>query len=190
MKRLFIGIPIESEYARVRVQTWQAEPPFNLNHLAWTKPQNWHITLVFLGSVAEKAITLLSRIVDEAFGDCPSYTSNLTGLGVFPEKRKPNVLWLGFDNIQPLLPGYQKLTALLLQNNFTFDPKPFKAHLTIARVKSLNNPGNFNALIETHRDTSLGTVNIDRVILYESVSSPGGVTYLPLFEKDLKSETK
>jgi 2'-5' RNA ligase len=186
MKRLFIGIPIESDKARLQVQAWQTEPRLHLNRLVWTKPQNWHITLVFLGAVPEQAVAQLSRIVDHAFDNCLSYSSNLIGVGVFPEKRKPNVLWLGLDNIQPLLPGYQKLTTVLLQNNFTFDPKPFKAHLTIARVKSLNNPADFHLLLQNHHDTSFGPVSISRITLYESISSAGGVTYLPLYEKHLK----
>lgn len=186
MKRLFIGIPMANENTRARVQAWQLDPGLNLNRLAWTKPQNWHITLVFLGALPEQAVPLLSGIIDEAFDNCPSYTTNLTGLGVFPENRKPNFLWLGLDNIQPLLAGYQKLTTLLIKNNFTFDPKPFKAHLTIARIKSLNNPGDFHLLLQTHHDALFGPVSIPQVTLFESISSPDGVNYIPLYEKKLK----
>lgn len=190
MKRLFIGIPMDSENARSMVGPWQSDPRLNLNRLAWTRFSNWHITLVFLGALPESAVALLSQIIDSSFENCPAYTTTLKGLGVFPEKRKPNVLWIGLENIQPLLPSYQELTTLLLQNNFAPDSKPFKAHLTIARVKSLNNPGDFHTLLQNHLNTYFGQVNINRIILYESVSSPGGVTYLPLYEKTFKRETK
>lgn len=188
MKRLFIGIPMECENARVIVNAWQSEPSLNLNRLSWTKFSNWHITLAFLGALPETTIDLLSTILDSAFDNCPAYSTVLNGLGVFPEKRNPKVLWLGLDNIQPLLPGYQKLTALLLQNNIAFDSKPLKAHLTIARVKSLLFPEAFYSLLQNNHNTHFGDVPITRVILYESISSPSGVMYQPLHEKNLKRE--
>lgn len=189
MKRLFIGIPVECENALSQVRTWQTEPGLNSNRLVWTKYSNWHITLVFLGALPEASVTLLSQLIDNTFEYCRSYSTIIKGLGVFPEKRKPNVLWLGLENIHPLLPYYEKLTSLLVQNNFALDPKPFKAHLTIARVKSLNNPEPFYNLLQTNGNTFFGPVNIARVILYESVSSPHGVSYLPLHVKDLKKNT-
>lgn len=188
MKRLFLGIPINCGNAHLQVQSWQSDPQLNLNRLAWTKEQNWHITLVFLGAMPESAVAPLSQIIDSAFGNCPAYITSLTGLGVFPDKHKPKVLWIGLDNIQPLLPGYQKLTSLLLENNIHFDSKPFKAHLTIARIKSLDTPEAFIAMLENNHITPLGEVSIDRVTLYESISSPNGVMYQPLYEKNLKRE--
>lgn len=186
MKRLFIGIPMECENARLQVQHWQTDPGLNLNRMVWTKIRNWHITLVFLGAMPESAVALLSQIIDSAFANCPAYSTTLTGIGVFPEKRKPNVLWLGLDNIQPLLPGYQKLTSLLLQNNIVFDSKPLKAHLTIARIKSLENPEALQSLLQNNHNTPFGEVPINRITLYESISSPSGVMYEPLHGKNLK----
>lgn len=186
MKRLFIGMPMECENARLQVQQWQKDPRLNLNRMAWTKILNWHITLVFLGAMTESSVAPLSQIIDNAFDNSPAYITSLKGIGVFPEKRKPNVLWLGLDNIQPLLPGYQKLTTLLLQNNFTFDSKPFKAHLTIARIKSLENSEALYTLLQDNQNTPFGEVPVNRVTLYESMSSPNGVMYQPLHEKMLK----
>lgn len=188
MKRLFIGFPIASEKAAQLVKVWQSDPALNLNRLAWTKPSNWHITLAFLGATDELAITLLGQLIDEAFSRCPPYTTALNGAGVFPGKNKPNVLWLGLDNIQPVLPSWHRLIELLEKNNFPVDPKPLKPHLTIARVKSLNNRPSLYALLENNHHTPFGEVTVDRIILYESHSTPRGVVYIPLFEKKLKEQ--
>lgn len=184
MKRLFIGIPMSCEITLGKVRAWQTDPALNLNRLAWTPYQNWHITLVFLGAVPESSVTLLSRIITEAFDNCLAYPTSLNGLGVFPPNGKPNVLWLGLNNVQPLLPAYQKLTTLLLQNNFSLDPKPLKAHMTIARIKSLPYPEPFYSLLQDHQNTFFETLTITQVSLYESISSPHGVKYLPLYEKN------
>jgi 2'-5' RNA ligase len=183
MKRLFIGIPMPCETTRSKVRSWQTDPGLNLNRLAWTPYPNWHITLAFLGAVPESSVALLSQIIVSAFNDCPAYTTALSGMGIFPPTGKPNVLWLGLESLQPLLPAYQKLTSLLLQNNFALDPKPLKAHLTIARIKSLQNPEPFYSLIKNHQHTFFERITISQISLYESLSSPSGVIYLPLYEQ-------
>lgn len=185
MKRLFIGIPVNSENVRVKTLSWQEDPTLNLNRLAWVRPSNWHFTLVFLGAIHETDIATLCTIIDQAFHACPSYTAALKGVGAFPGKRRPNVLWIGLDDIGPLLSSYQNLVDLLTIHQFSFDPKPLKPHLTIARVKSLYHRDSFDQLLDTHQFTSFGLMPIKYIILYESVTSPNGVIYKPLYERKL-----
>ncbi|HET6559253.1 MAG TPA: RNA 2',3'-cyclic phosphodiesterase [Prolixibacteraceae bacterium] len=187
MKRLFIGVPIRSEKARQAATDWQAPgySGLNQNRLGWTKASNWHITIVFLGACPEEAVDRLSFLIDKAFEHTSAYTSSLQGLGVFPEKRKPNVLWIGLEPIEPLLPAYHQLVDLLHKNDFAFDSKPLKPHLTIARVKHIAHRPSFDSLLDEYRDTHFDTVLIDRVTLFESVSTSQGVRYDPLYEKML-----
>ena len=188
MKRLFIGVPIRSEKARQAADKWQDDPGYrglSQNRLAWTKASNWHITLVFLGACPEEEISRLRYSIYQSFEHSRAFASSLLGVGVFPEKRKPNVLWMGLDTIEPLLPGYHQLVDLLRKNGFTFDSKPLKPHLTIARVKYLADRLSFDSLLEDYRDTWFDTVLIDRVTLFESVSTSQGVRYDPLYEKML-----
>lgn len=186
MKRLFIGIPVLSSKAEEMVRSWQNDQALNLNRLAWTRNSNWHFTLVFLGATQQTAITALCQVIDKAFDHCSSYTSELKGVGVFPNSRRPNVLWLGIDDIQPLLPSYQKLVDLLATHHFTVDPKPLKPHLTIARIKNLHYREPFDNLVNAHQHDVFGQVFINSIILYESVSTPDGVMYQPLYEKRLE----
>jgi len=185
MKRLFIGVPIQSEKATQIASAWQSNPLLNLNRMAWTKPANWHITLVFLGACPEAVVSQLIQLIDESFSLTLTFSSSLSGIGVFPKKSKPNVLWIGLDNSQPLLPGYQKLLDLLLKNDFVFDSKPLKPHLTVARIKSLGNRASFDALLGEYQQFNFGKVDINRVTLFESVSTSQGVVYEPLYEKKL-----
>lgn len=188
MKRIFIGVPIRSEKAWQTAYRWQSDPEYsglNQNRLAWTKASNWHITIVFLGACPEDVVSGLSQLIDQAFEHSFAFSSSLHGVGVFPEKRKPNVLWMGLDNIQPLLPAYNKLVDLLRKNDFAFDSQPLKPHLTIARVKHLANRSSFDSLLEAFGDTHFESVFIDRVTLFESVSTSQGVRYVPLYEKIL-----
>lgn len=185
MKRLFIGVPIQCKKAQGLVDRWQTDRLLNRNGLAWTKASNWHITLVFIGSCPEEAVDRLSALIHQAFDHTCAFTSALRGVGVFPDKRKPKVLWMGLDNLQPLLPAYQQLVDLLQRNDFAFDPKPLKPHLTLARVKQLADRSSLVGLLEQYRDTFVDPVFIDRITLFESVPTSQGVRYVPLNEKML-----
>jgi len=183
MKRLFIGVPVICKNAEAIVNDWHAICLQNNNSLVWTKSSNWHITLVFLGAYPEEVILQLIPIINEVFDNFKAYYAQLNGVGVFPDKRKPNVLWIGLLCNQTLYQAYVKLIELLQKNNFLFDPKPLKPHLTVARIKYLANRPNINELLDQYKDFNFGPVYIDRITLFESLSTADGVKYVPLYEK-------
>lgn len=185
MKRLFIGIPIESSKSVQQVEVWKKDPQLNQNVLNWTTPGNWHITLFFLGSTEESAVAMLEQLIDESFREILAYQTELHGVGVFPNTNNPKVLWLGLEDLQPLMPAYSKLGELLHQNEFSFDQKPLKPHLTIARVKRADNPLAFQSLLAEFQDSVFDQVNMNKVVLFESITTPAGPVYKPLFQKQL-----
>lgn len=183
MKRLFIGVPIQSETAMHLAQYWSGDPLLNRNRISWTKPYNWHITFFFLGATPESQVALVEQLIEEAFDDAQPITCQLRGVGVFPEKGKPRILWMGLENLEPLIASYGLLEDLLLKNGFLFDPKPLKPHLTLARIKSLSDRTSLELLQDEFESYNFGTVDINRVTLFESVSTSTGVIYEPLYEK-------
>ena len=183
MKRLFIGIPIQSENALQAATRWNNDSLLNLNRISWTKPSYWHITLFFLGATSETQVILLDQLIDEAFQEVQPYSTQLKGVGVFPDKGNPKVLWMGLENLQPLNSSYAHLGELLLKNSFLFDPKPLKPHLTLARIKSLRDHTSLEILMNENKFMNFGTIDINRITLFESISTAHGVIYEPLFEK-------
>ena len=183
LKRLFIGVPIQSEMALQAANLWSNDGLLNLNRMVWTKPRNWHITLFFLGATPESQISMLQQLIDESFHQVYPFATQLSGVGVFPEKGKPRVLWLGLENMKPLLSAYAQLGDLLLKNGFLSDPKPLMPHLTLARIKSLSDLTSLELLLNEYQAFNFGTVDINRVTLFESISTTHGVIYEPLFEK-------
>ena len=185
MKRLFIGIPIESQKSVQQVEAWRNDTQLNRNVLNWTIPGNWHITLFFLGSTEESAVAVLQQLIEESFSKIQAYETSLFGVGVFPNAHNPKVLWLGLQNLQPLMLAYSMLGKLLQQNGFSFDQKPLKPHLTIARVKRADNPSIFQFLLTEFRETVFDQVNVNSVVLFESLTTPTGPIYKPLYQKQL-----
>lgn len=186
MKRLFIGIPVDSEIAAVQAGKWRSDRLLNENRFSWTRPENWHITLYFLGDTDSSRVTLLNRIVDESFDGVAAFQTELAGAGVFPNLRNPKVLWLGLTTLEPVMQAYETLGNLLQENGFSFDPKPLKPHLTIARIKSLENRMAFSSLFDKFGQQSFGDVAINRVVVFESILTSAGPVYKPLHEHFFK----
>ena len=167
MKRLFIGLPIQSETALQLVNRWSIDPLLNLNRMVWTNPSNWHVTLFFLGATPESQVADLEQMIDVAFNGVQPFTGRLSGVGVFPEKRKPRVFWMGLEDLQPLHSVYALLSDLLQKNGFLFDPKPLRPHLTLARIKSLSHCSSLESLLHEFQSFQFGTRDINRVTLFE-----------------------
>ncbi|HCY43138.1 MAG TPA: RNA 2',3'-cyclic phosphodiesterase [Prolixibacteraceae bacterium] len=185
MKRLFIGIPVQSANAANLAETWRNDRELNDNRFSWTNPENWHITLFFLGDTAVSEIDLLWRLIDASFGETRAFNTELNGVGVFPDTGNPKVLWIGLKDIQHLLPAREKLGELLMQNGFAFDNKPLKPHLTLGRIKSLQNRQVFEELLKDYGEFLFDNVTIDQIVLYESILTQQGPVYKPLFVKQL-----
>jgi 2'-5' RNA ligase len=183
MKRVFIAVPIVSETAFQVVNTWTKDRQLNINRLKWTNPGTWHVTLYFVGDTPESEIDLLRQLIDESFGSVHGFNTRLNGVGVFPNQHNPKVLWLGLESLQPLMLAYQQLGDLLRRNGFPFDTKPLKPHVTLARIKSLENHSSLDVLMSENQQFNFGTVAINRVVLFESILTPEGPVYKPLFVK-------
>lgn len=183
-KRLFIGVPVSSTKAVQKVESWKNNSRMRLNKMSWVKPENWHITIYFLGDTPDEKVDLLKQLVDQSFAGTSAFQANLEGAGVFPNRRDPSVLWLGLNGLQNILPAYKNLGSLLRQNGFSFDQKPLKPHLTIARMKFLADKAIIDTLVNDYRQTVFDTVTIDKVVLFESVLTPQGPIYKALYSKE------
>ena len=183
MKRLFIGIPIESDIAAKEAGIWRNDRLLNQNRMNWVSKENWHVTLYFLGNTEESGIELLQQLIRQSFSSFQAFRTHLNGVGVFPHEQNPKVLWAGLENLENLMPNYTKLGDLLAAFGFPFDSKPLKPHLTLARIKSLSHRDSFEAFIKQYQSFRFGAVTIDRVVLFESISTPNGPVYKPLFTK-------
>ena len=189
MKRVFIAVPIVSETAFQVSSNWKNDRHLNINRLKWANPETWHVTLFFLGETPEPGIDLLQRLIDESFSAVQGFSTKMNGVGVFPNQHNPKVLWLGLESIQPLMLAYEQLGDLLRQNGFSFDSKLLKPHVTLVRIKSLENLSAFDALMNEYQKFNFGIVAINRVVLFESILTPEGPVYKPLFVKWLGDES-
>jgi RNA 2',3'-cyclic 3'-phosphodiesterase len=144
--------------------------------VSWVAPANLHVTLRFIGD-ADPATA--QRIVEQLAApmDLPAFDITVAGVGVFPPSGPPRVVWLG------VVDGGVELATLARQVNQRLDAiglpredRPFRAHLTLGRVKGPTGPRLRDALAAA-RTADVGRCTIGRVTLFESLLSPRGSTY-------------
>lgn len=132
-----------------------------------------HLTLRFLGPSRPEAIELMRPALALAAARCPAGAARIAGLGLFPERGAPRVLWLGLD----LPPETRELQAACeaaaVAAGYSREARPFRPHLTLGRWRE-------RAPRPTLPPVELGVARLDRLVLYRSELRPAGAVYTPL----------
>ncbi|MDP8958625.1 MAG: RNA 2',3'-cyclic phosphodiesterase [Actinomycetota bacterium] len=133
--RLFLGIPLSDEVRHglvAHLQQALGERPLPGKPVV---PQNWHLTLRFLGQVEVVAYEKLLAELDQAALGEP-FTVRFAGLGAFPRPARATVLWLGVGEGEQELRWLAGEVAVSLERaGFTPEERPFAAHLTLSRIR-------------------------------------------------------
>jgi len=144
----------------------------------FTRPENFHLTLAFLGEAAEEKAASLGRII-ENIGTVP-FEISFTRTGCFTHSRK-DLWWLGVDVKCPGLPFlesiHKQLLELLLAAGFSVDTRPFNAHITLGREIKHSRP-----IILNPPEIK---VRVDRISLMKSEHIAGKLTYTEIFGKQI-----
>src|SRR5438105_3734805 len=92
--RTFVALPIPAERA-TRLTRLQQEIMPELPEARWVVPGLMHVTVAFLGNVADAQMDRVCRAVAEGVAGFDPFTLRLDGLGVFPDSRRPRTVWVG-----------------------------------------------------------------------------------------------
>ena len=101
----------------------------------WTPPENWHMTLKFLGSVPPTSLDAVINAVGEAAEQHTAFRARLGGLGAFPSARRVRVVWAGVEDRHDELAALARSVDRALADEFPPEHRPFAPHLTLARFK-------------------------------------------------------
>ena len=140
-------------------------------------PENLHFTLAFLGDVPDGSEEpIAAALHDAARGLAPSL-AQLRGVGAFPSARRPRVVWVGVADPRPLVTLATRVREALAAAGFRGDDKDFRAHLTLARVRSDRGADKLAGFLRAHAQDEPGELAVREATLYRSVLSPHGPTY-------------
>lgn len=170
--RLFVAVPL-TDTARLRIaHALGAGAPRGLPGRV-VRPENWHVTVRFLGEVGETEGDLVVDALDRAdLG--PGFRVRWAGLGAFPRPSRATVLWLGTDRGETELAGLAcRIESALEGAGFAPEDRPFRGHLTLSRIRPHQDVTPLVGSVE-HLDVEMP---VERVVLYRSHLGPGGARY-------------
>lgn len=184
MPRLFIGIQISNSQHIKKIQE-DLKELLCKSHIKWVEPENFHITLKFLGEVSSHTIEPLIQVLEHITKNYKKFSLNSKGLGIFGPVKKPHAIYYGFQE-NPLLKSMQRsIEKSLSELGFEIGEKGFSPHLTIGRVKFLFEIEKLFQVLQI-KDRNLFTHEISKFQLIKSNLTQEGPNYIVIksFELD------
>jgi len=147
----------------------------------WIRAEGIHLTLRFLGSTSPERIERLRPALVAAAAACPPSSVSVSGLGTFPVRGSPRVLWLGVDLPTDVVALQSACEEAAAAAGFPRETRPFRAHLTLARFKE-------RVPRPLLPEADLGRARVGPLVLFLSQTRPDGAVYTPLHRFDLGGE--
>jgi len=169
-KRLFVSLELPSSIAQSL-----ADLNPHLHGVRWLSAKQFHLTLAFLGNVSEETEEKLrAELLEIRF---TRFFLPLNGIGTFPAKGCPRVLWLGVGQGHPhLFQLHKRVTDAALAAAIEPDLRPWHPHFTLARCQNVAS-NTISPFLRAHAAFDAGLVPIDSFQLKSSRLTPAGSIY-------------
>lgn len=152
----------------------------------WVNAAGMHMTLKFLGAVADEKLPEVFRAAREATAGTGGFTLSLRGLGGFPSLSAPRVVWVGVHKGgRELAIIAERVEAAFERIGFVREQRAFSPHATLGRVRSPRGREKLAEEIRAGAGLDLGEMRVERAAVMESRLQPTGAVYRPLEEIDL-----
>ena len=179
MKRTFIATKISPGHKLLNTYRYIQKELEN-EKIKWVDSQQFHITLFFLGDTDEEQIPYIRSNLRELLTPFSAFNIHLSGLGVFKNINKPRVLWTGIHQFERMKELKIQIDRQMEVLGFTPEKREFKPHLTLARIKWLDNKKKLENLLNQYKNENFHEVTINEIIYFESILKPQGPVYNPI----------
>ena len=182
MQRVFFGIPVDQT---VQQQIADLLKPFrgSLKTVRWVAPQNWHMTLAFLGNRPDALVEELTRSMDKAYQQVLGFKTGHLSLSRFPNS-SGSIIALVLKADSQLVHLYKVTQTMLAANGFEISRTQFRPHITLGRLRKNSRLEN-----DLHQQTNLN-LQVGKVTFYQSTLTPSGSIYLALKEIKLNTQER
>ena len=174
--RTFIGLPfqVEPEFLEARqelIATLAGE------RISWVEPERYHVTIRFLGDTERPLIGEIGKRLQDGISMPDNTRLKLNTLGSFGPRKRPRVLWVGFEQTDFFELIKAQVDLALEQCGISRAEHPFRAHLTLGRVRSLKNIVQYYNTIQDLARHFQSYVLFQKLVFFRSILGPGGPDY-------------
>ena len=151
--------------------------------LSWTRPQGQHLTLKFFSDISLDDVKNICTAVQKWIVFEQKLNLKIEKLGVFPDARRPRVLWCAVTgDVERLSVLQKKIDSDLAAIGFPMEDRPFRAHLTLARIKDSRDITGMSEALKKFDTFTAGEFIADKLFLFQSNLTPQGAVYTKLAE--------
>ena len=166
-KRLFVAIDLPESTKQFLVDL---DPKIRGVH--WTEATQMHLTLGFFGDVSEDVdLALREKLSAIEFG---AFFLPITGVGAFPSKGPPKIIWIGVGRGHPhLFQVHKRVQEAALAAGIEPELRPWHPHITLARCRDVA-PQSIRKFLQSNVDLDTGIIRVEAFHLYSSKLTPAG----------------
>ncbi|MGH9321985.1 MAG: RNA 2',3'-cyclic phosphodiesterase [Vicinamibacteria bacterium] len=173
--RVFLAVDLETELRR-RLSALARELRPLARNARWLSLESLHLTLRFFGETSKEDLEVLARGLRQSLSGLPGFPLHFQGSGVFPDRKRPRVFWVGVHEPPRELADLQSKAEKVARDfGFTPERRPFEPHLTVARFRGPET--GVESMLRAAGDRDFGKTDVSEVLLFESRSSPKGASY-------------
>jgi len=144
----------------------------------WVDPDDYHITLKFLGEVEEERVELVEKALEKVAESTMQMDLEISGFGAFPTIRRPRVLWVGVQPSPALRCLKQDVEWALSDHGFERETRAFHPHVTLGRAEEDDGAGAFRGLDDLAAGIDYtGEITMYRIDLMQSKRLRSGAKY-------------
>jgi RNA 2',3'-cyclic 3'-phosphodiesterase len=179
--RAFLAVDPPEEVFREIIKIQERLRKAIQGDIRWVRPEGIHLTLKFFGYVYQSDIANISSVVKNGVANMRALSLNVRSLGAFPTATRPRVLWLGIDGDTDALIGLQaKIDTGFQEYGFKKEERPFRPHLTLARVKEPKGLVGLAEAVKKNEGYVAGSFTVSGLTLFKSDLRPTGAIYTKL----------
>lgn len=169
MLRLFIALELPEDHRHqlyaLRDPTWKAR---------WARPDQFHLTLRFLGFAEATLLPQLTQTLAQI--EAPAFELTPKELVALPSPARPRVLAVAVDDHPTLQALQAEIERRVVALGFTPETRPFRPHITLARLKQVS-AATVRSFLQQHRGFTLTSFPVRAFHLYESHLYPDRARY-------------
>jgi 2'-5' RNA ligase len=164
--RCFLAIDLPEE---IKDKIEGIKRDFKIKGIKLVEKENLHITIKFLGEIDEETVEKIKNL-DLSINPIKVKIKNI---GIFPNENYIRVIWLGATNLVDL---FKEIDEKLSDIGFKKE-REYVPHVTIGRVKFIENKKALKDKIEKHRKIDIGEFEVRSIKLMKSTLTPNGPIY-------------